>query len=143
MELASINVQKDIAAEQAKIVAEALKSARIDIVGGDNNFFNRLVNSITTGKAVDRMIENSDALTGLKNTLLGGDAELNRENIRRFIDQFGLSAEDIKNLSVSALVVKLMADADEGRKGLLSRILHAAKEIGIADMPAEKLLAEK
>ena len=143
VELASINVQKDIAAEQAKIVAEALKSARIDIVGGDNNFFNRLVNSITTGKAVDRMIENSDALTGLKNTLLGGDAELNRENIRRFIDQFGLSAEDIKNLSVSALVVKLMADADERRKGLLSRILHAAKEIGIADMPAEKLLAEK
>ena len=141
VELASINVQKDIAAEQAR--SWPRPQSRIDIVGGDNNFFNRLVNSITTGKAVDRMIENSDALTGLKNTLLGGDAELNRENIRRFIDQFGLSAEDIKNLSVSALVVKLMADADEGRKGLLSRILHAAKEIGIADMPAEKLLAEK
>ncbi len=143
VELAGINIQKDIAAEQAKIVGEALKSARIDIVGGDNNFFNRLVNSITTGKAVDRMIDNSETLSSLKSTLLGGDAELNRQNIARFITQFGVSSEDVKNLSVSALVVKLMADADESKKGLLSRILHAAKELGIADLPAQKLLAEK
>jgi len=143
VELAGINIQKDIAAEQAKIVGEALKSARIDIVGGDNNFFNRLVNSITTGKSVDRVIDNSSALTGLKDALLGGDAQLNRQSIREFITRFGVSSEDVKNLSVSALVVKLMTDADEGQKGMLSRILHAAKELGLADMPAGKLLAEK
>ncbi|MBN1817349.1 MAG: hypothetical protein JW828_08305 [Sedimentisphaerales bacterium] len=143
IELAEVNVHKDIAAEQAKIVGEALKSAKIDIVGGDNNFFNRLVNSITTGKQVDRMIDNSQALSGLKETLLGGDPEMNKQKIREFISQFGLSSEDIKNLSVSALVVKLLADADEQQKGTLNRILAAVKELGIGDMPAKKLLGNK
>lgn len=143
VELADINVQRDIAEQQALIVGEALKSARIDIVGGDNNFFERLVNSITTGKTVDRMVNNSEVLTGLKDVLLAEDPEQSRQKIRDFIQQFGLSSEDVKNLSVSALVMKLMADADEKKKGLLNRILVTAKEIGIADMPAGKLLSNK
>ena len=143
IELAEINVHKDIAAEQAKLVGEALKSARIDIVGGDNNFFERLVNSITTGKSVDRMIDNSEALTGLKDTLLGDDPDMNREKIREFISQFGLSSGDIKNLSVSALVMKLLADADEEKKGILNRILATAKQMGISDIPAAKFLGDK
>ena len=54
IELAAIDVQKEIAAEQSRLVGEALKQARIDIVGGDNEFFDRIVNSVTGGKAVDR-----------------------------------------------------------------------------------------
>ena len=136
VELAEINIQKEIAEQQAVIVGEALKSARIDIVGGDNNFFNRLVNSITTGKTVDRMVDNSEVLTDFKETIIGEDAEATRENIRKFISQFGLKSDDIKNLSVSALIIKLIAKADQGQKTMLSGILEAARKSGIADLPA-------
>lgn len=139
IELAEVNVQKEIAAEQAKIVGEALKSARIDIVGGDNNFFNRLVNSITTGKSVDRMVENSEVLTDVRQALLGKDADESVKKIREFVSRFGVTSEDVKNLSISALVLQLMEKADKKDKGVLAAILETVKESGIADLPAKNL----
>ncbi len=67
IELAEINIRKDIAQEQAKIVSEGLKSAKIEIVGGENRFFERLVNSITTGKSVDGMVSHSNVLGEFRN----------------------------------------------------------------------------
>lgn len=136
VELAEINVHKDIAEQQAIIVGEALKSARIDIVGGDNNFFNRLVNSITTGKTIDRAVENSDVLGDLKGTLIGETSDETKENIGKFVKQFGLGSDDIKNLSVSALLLKLMTDADDSQKGVLKGLLDTVKKSGIAFEPA-------
>lgn len=137
IELAEVNVQKDIAAEQAKIIGEALKSARIDIVGGDNNFFNRLVNSITTGKSVDRMVENSQVLGDVREALLGDDADESMKKIRGFVSRFGVTSEDVKNLSVSALVMQMMDKADKKDKGVLSTVLETVRQSGIADMPAK------
>ena len=62
MELAGIDVQREIAAEQARVVSEALKSAKIDIVGGEAEFFDKITTAITAGKAVDRAVDNSDTL---------------------------------------------------------------------------------
>lgn len=139
IELAEINVRKDIATEQAQIVGEALKSAKIDIVGGENQFFERLVNSITTGKSVDRMVDNSEVLTDVRGALLGDDPEATRQQIQKFVSQFGLTSEDLKNLSISALMLKLIAQASEEDKGVLSRILTTVKELGVGDMKASKL----
>ena len=138
IELAEINVSKDIAHEQAKIVGEALKSAKIDIVGGENRFFERLVNSITTGKSVDRMVKHSEVLGDVKDALLGSDPEAAREQIQAFVSRFGLSTEDIKNLSISALMMKLLAGADKEQKGLLNSLLDTVKQLGVGDIPAHK-----
>ena len=139
LQLAEVNVQKEIAAEQAKLVSEGLKSARIDIVGGDNNFFNRLVNSITTGKSVDRMVENSEVLGDVREALLGEDADESVKKIREFVSRFGVTSEDVKNLSVSALVMQMMDKADKKDKGVLSTILETVKQSGLADLPAKNL----
>ncbi len=139
IELAEIDVRRQIAAEQAKIVAEALKSAKIDIVGGENRFFERLVNSIATGKSVDHLVTHSEVLTDVKDTLLGPDMDATRNQIQKFVSQFGLTSEDIKNLTISALVVKLMAKADKGQKGILNSILSTVKDLGIGEMPVKKL----
>jgi len=139
IELAEVHVHKDIAAEQAKIVGEALKSARIDIVGGDNNFFNRLVNSITTGKSVDRMVDNSAVLADVRQALLGKDADESVAKIRQFVSRFGVTSEDVKNLSVSALVMQMMDKADKKDKGVLGSILETVKQSGLADLPAKDL----
>lgn len=141
IELAEINIRKDIAQEQAKIVSEGLKSAKIEIVGGENRFFERLVNSITTGKSVDGMVSHSKVLGEVRGALLGPDAEAARDRIRQFVSQFGLGTEDIKNLTISALVLKLIAQADTEQKGILNGILSRIRELGIADTPASQWVA--
>jgi len=139
IELAGIDIHRQVAVEQAKIVGEALRSAKIDIVGGENRFFERLVNSIATGKSIDRMVDHSHVLTDAKEVLLGPDAQAAREQIQKLIDQFGVTSEDIKNLSISALVMKLMAQADKEQKGVLNTILNTVKEMGIDQLPARNL----
>ncbi|MEM0896386.1 MAG: flotillin family protein [Verrucomicrobiota bacterium] len=69
VEIAEIDVQKDIAAEQARVVGEALKSANIDIVGGEAEFFDKITAAVTAGKAVDRAVENSDTLALVEKAL--------------------------------------------------------------------------
>jgi uncharacterized membrane protein YqiK len=139
IELAEINVRKDIAAEQSRLVGEALKSANIDIVGGENQFFERLVNSITTGKSVDRMVDNSAVLRDLKDTFLGEDADATRQKIQQFVSRFGVTSEDLKNLTISALMVKLMARADDDDKGVLAGMLDQIKQLGIGHVKASTL----
>jgi len=143
IELAEINIRKQIAQEQAKIVSEGLKSAKIEIVGGENRFFERLVNSITTGKSVDGMVSHSQVLGDVRSALLGSDAENARSHICRCISQFGLSTEDIKNLTISALVMKLIAKAEGEQKGVLNGILSTIKDLGIADKPARDWVASQ
>jgi uncharacterized membrane protein YqiK len=143
IELAEINIRKQIAQEQAKIVSEGLKSAKIEIVGGENRFFERLVNSITTGKSVDGMVSHSKVLGDVRSALLGSDAENVRSQICKCISQFGLSTEDVKNLTISALVMKLIARADAEQKGVLNGILNTVKELGIGERPAGEWVTAK
>lgn len=143
VELAEINIRKQIAQEQAKIVSEGLKSAKIEIVGGENRFFERLVNSITTGKSVDGMVSHSKVLGDVRDVLIRPDAESTRSQISKCISQFGLNAEDLKNLTIAALVMKLIARADPEQKGVLNGIMNAVKELGIGERPASEWLTAK
>ena len=140
VELAEISVKKDIAQQQAVILGEALKSARIDIVGGDNIFFDRLVNSITNGKSVDRIVQNSEVLTDVKDTFFGDNHDETKQRIRDFVSQFGLGSEDVKNLTVSALVMKMIGKADKENKSVLNSVLSTVKEMGIAERPAREFI---
>ena len=53
---------------------------------------------------------------------------------------FGMSYEDVKNLSIAALVARLMAKtSDKGIKGELQEILAAAKNAGVSDTTVSAL----
>lgn len=132
IELAAINIRKDIAANQAEIMAQALKSAKVDIVGGDTAFFDRIVHAITGGKAVDRFVDNSKVLTDVKQTFFNDDPEYFRSQLKRFFTQFGVSAEDVKDLTVSAALSKLITLAeDSDSKGSLYELMSAAERSGM------------
>ena len=120
IEIAAINTQKDVAEAQAGMVSEALKTARIDIVGGETQFFDQIVNSVKAGKAVDRFVHNSETVTDIKKTFFNGDPEYFQNKIVSFASQFNMSFEDVKDLSVAALLGKMltMADTDEARSEL-------------------------
>lgn len=138
VELAAINVQRDVAQANAAVVSEALRHARIDIVGGENDFFEKIVRSIGTGKSVDRMVQNSATLTDIKSTFFNGDPERFRSQLRQWVTDFGIKTEDLKNLTVSALLAKFLASTDDaGLKSTLRSALALVKESGMGETKAE------
>lgn len=133
IELAAIAAQEQIAANQADVVSEALKSARIDIVGGDTNFFDKIVNSISNGKSVDRMVQNSQVLTDVAHTFFNGNPEYFEEKLFEFTTRFGLNSDDIKNLSIAALLTRMIAQAEDGgEKQELQNLLNLANQTGLS-----------
>lgn len=140
IEIAGIQAQREIASDQSQIVGEALKSARIDIVGGETTFFDRIIDSIKAGKSVDRFVHNSETLTDVKNTFFNGNPEYFKEKLEQLIDQFNLSAGDVKDLSVAALIAKMMglSDSDE-TKSELARLLDMVKGLGVSESKVSTL----
>lgn len=141
IELEAIGAQQKIAEAQAKMVADALESANIDIVGGDNTFFDSIVNSITAGKQVDRLVDNSAVLSDVKNTFFTGDPEKFKEEVAHYIDMFGVSSEDMKNLSVAALIGQMMGltnDTDVLKN--LQAMMGAATRAGVATQNAGQVV---
>jgi uncharacterized membrane protein YqiK len=135
IELAAINVQTQIADAQAQVISEALKSAKIDIVGGETMFFEKIMGSITKGKSIDNMVKRSDVLTEVKNLVLSPVDETGiKLNLKEHITKFGLSIEDIKNLSISTLILKMsqLSDNSETKK-TLHDLLESAKKAGVAN----------
>ncbi|MGB2499975.1 MAG: flotillin family protein [Mariniblastus sp.] len=141
VEIAGIDAQRQIAEAQAQMVAESLKSANIDIVGGDSKFFDSIVNSITAGKQVDRIVDNSEVLTDVKETFFNGDPAQFKAEINRYIDMFGVTSEDVKNLSVAALIGQMMGLTND--KEVLDRLqemMGAANRTGLASQNAGKVI---
>ncbi len=140
VELAGIDVHRQIAEQQAIVVGEALKHSNIDIVGGETQFFDRITNAITNGKAVDRLVNNSRVLEDVKDTFFNGDPEYFRAKIKDWTSQFGIASEDIKNLSVAALLGKMIPLADGNTRNELIGLLGAAEKFGLKDAKASEVL---
>jgi flotillin len=144
VELASIHVQKDIAQAHSNIVGEALRHAKIDLVGGENDFFEKIVRAVGNGKSVDRMVQNSQTLSDIKSTFFNGDSDHFKEQMRKWISDFGIKSEDIKNLTVAALLTQLMSStADNATKSLMRSVLSRAQAAGLADAPVAAALAKE
>jgi uncharacterized membrane protein YqiK len=142
VDLAAIHVQKDIAQAHSNVVGEALRHSHIDIVGGENDFFEKVVQAVGNGKSVDHLVHNSRTLSDIKNTFFNGDGDYFKTQLRQWIDDFGISSEDVKNLTVSALLGKLIASSKETSvKGLIRSALAMAKESGLAELPASEALS--
>ncbi|MBI1184573.1 flotillin family protein [bacterium] len=141
VELAKINIQERIAQAQAAVIAEALKTAKIDIVGGETMFFDQIIGAITRGKSVDRFVDNSDLLTEIKHNMLDAPEGQNFvHSVKQLIDRFGIGSEDIKNLSISMLLLKMFNQADDSEtKGFLNQLMQIAKGLGVSDKKAGAL----
>lgn len=142
VELAGINISKDIADAQAEVLSTALKSAKIDIVGGENVFFDKIVGAISNGKAIDRTVNNSGVLSNVKNRLLdeNGDGKSLLDNIKAFIGTSDFDSDDLKNLSIVALITKLMLNSDDPeKKSTLGNLLEMAKNAGVGNKTPKDL----
>ena len=135
IELAQINIQKDIAEAQAMVLGEAMKSAKIDIVGGETMFFRNIINQISTAKGFDRLIDESENATQLKTALLGegenGGDLLTR--IREFADKYNITTNDIKNLTISSLILKMQQKTSEEDRPSLLNLANLANSLGLSN----------
>jgi uncharacterized membrane protein YqiK len=75
--MAAIAANKDVAKEQAEVLAAALSKAKIDIVGGEGEFFNSFAKSLSVGKAIEGVAGKSPIVQDLLAKLLSlkGGAE--------------------------------------------------------------------
>ncbi|MGR8935127.1 MAG: hypothetical protein ACU837_12160 [Gammaproteobacteria bacterium] len=85
--LKAIAANTEIAAKQAEVFAQALKQANIDIVGGDGQFLDSFVKSLSVGKAIDGAIGKSDVLQNGLAKLLGAVPEKQRQALLDALEQ--------------------------------------------------------
>jgi len=138
VELAQINIQKDIAGAQAEVLSSALKSAKIDIVGGETMFFENIVKQVSNAKGFDHLINNSKHATDIKNALIdeNGEGDL-AGKIRSISEKYGISSNDIKNLTITAALIKLQQAATSSGNnedtGFINSLFGIANQLGIAN----------
>jgi flotillin len=140
IDLAQINVQTEIAKAQATVLAEALKSANIEIIGGEQKFFDSIMGAINQGKTVDRLMDNSSNLREVKSALLGDGSEPLMDRIKGFVDQSGMKSEDVRNLTMSNLLFQLSQKASGEDRNILSSIMSTVSSLGLGDKNAGGLL---
>jgi uncharacterized membrane protein YqiK len=68
--MAAIAANKEIAREQADVLAAAFSKANIEIVGGNDNFFNSFSKAISVGKAIEGTVNQSPVLQSALQSVL-------------------------------------------------------------------------
>ncbi|MEU6914076.1 flotillin family protein [Streptomyces olindensis] len=133
--LAGLDVQRQVAEAQATVLATGLEGADISIVGGESVFFDRLMSSIALGKGVDGFVRHSETAQALARPWLDGTSSFT-DDLGRVLGS--VSTADVQNLTVSALLLKLMKTGGPDA-GQLQQLLDRAGELGLADKPLTAL----
>jgi len=100
--MAAIAANKDIAREQADVLAAAFSKANIEIVGGNDNFFNSFSKAISVGKAIEGAVGQSPVLqSALQSVLsrLSGDKDINVKETLASTDLKALAKQFLSNTS--------------------------------------------
>ncbi|MFI2347121.1 flotillin family protein [Streptomyces sp. NPDC019443] len=127
--LAGLDVQRQVAEAQATVLATGLENADISIVGGESVFFDRLMSSIALGKGVDGFVQHSETAQALAKPWLDGTSSFT-DDLSRVLG--AVSTADVQNLTVSALLMKLM-NSGGTNAGQVKQLLDKAGELGLAD----------
>ncbi|WSF31104.1 flotillin family protein [Streptomyces sp. NBC_01351] len=130
--LAGLDVQRHVAEAQATVLATGLESADINIIGGESVFFDRIVGAMSMGRAVDGFMDNSQTAKALAEPWLDGSGSFTGD-LTKVLGS--VSTSDVQNLTVSALLMKLMPAGS----GQLDELIAKARQLGLADMPVSGL----
>ncbi|MBC7171932.1 MAG: hypothetical protein H5U40_05885, partial [Polyangiaceae bacterium] len=128
IDLAGLEMRKDVAHAQAQVLAKAMESAKIQIVGGDGRFFDQFVQAITLGKSIDGTLDSSEALQTALAEYMNGKRSL-PSDVRDVLSRPAIDASALRDVSVSALMAKLGAQADGALKAKLSRLEEMARDL--------------
>jgi uncharacterized membrane protein YqiK len=112
VELEGLHVRKDIAASQAQVLSSALSHAKINIVGGDGQFFDQFIKAVSLSHSFDGAVTQGDSVRHLLKPYLEGDRSL-PEDLKEILSKPG-ATQDAQNLAVAAFLSRLKTDGKQG-----------------------------
>jgi uncharacterized membrane protein YqiK len=118
--LKSIEANQSIARDQAEVLSKALGAAKIEIVGGDGEYFERFMRSLSIGKGIDGAIDKSELLSQAFADHKSGKRDLIND-ARELIAALG-GAESVRDLSIAGLMQKLTASGRHSDVETLKRL---------------------
>ncbi|GAA2333932.1 SPFH domain-containing protein [Streptomyces violaceusniger] len=136
--LAGIDVHRQVAEAQATVLATGLENAKIDIVGGESVFFDRLVNAISLGKGVDAFVDRSESVQAMAAPWLDKDASTFTEDIGAMLT--GLGSGGLRDLTLAGALTRLLTDAGP-KAGALEGLLESVRASGLGDTKLLELAA--
>jgi len=122
--LAKLDNSVDLAEKQADVLATALSDANINIMGGDGEFLNQFMKSITVGKSLDGLVSESDTVQTLFKEQLNGERNI-MDDLKGVLAGASDSSETLKNVNMAKLLSSLN-NADDSQKGMLANLLNLA-----------------
>ncbi|WP_326598954.1 SPFH domain-containing protein [Streptomyces sp. NBC_01803] len=129
--IAGIDVRRQIAEAQAAVVSAGLENAKIDIVGGDSVFFDRLIGAISAGKGVDAFVEHSEHVRTMAGPWLDKDGSTFTRDLGAMLA--GLGAGGVRDLTLAGLLTALISHGGD-RSGALGGLLETVRAQGLADI---------
>ncbi len=130
VKLEHIRNQRHIAEAQAEAMKAAFESANIQIVGGDGDFFDKMVGAVSMGRSIDATVENSETLQTLGSEYLSGEANFPAD-LKQVLSRPALGAAELQNLSIAAVLAKLATGGDDATKTKLAELAAHAKKLGL------------
>ena len=122
--LRGIEAQTVVAKEQADVLGTALANAKIEIVGGQGDYFDRFVSALAVGKSIDGVVNKSQTLQVAFKDHLSGERD-GIPDVRDLLGALGSSSGELQNLSAASLLNRVMKDGDETQKAALQNLLKA------------------
>lgn len=125
--LKMIDAQSSIAREQAELLGKTLGNAKIDIVGGQGDYFERFVNALAVGKGIDGAIAKSNTLQIALKDHLNGERDM-VDDFKEVVGALGSSSGEIGNLSVAALLNRVMKEGTDEQKKSLHNLMNGFRQ---------------
>ncbi len=116
-----------IAESRAHVLAESMKNAKFEIIGGDGQFFDRFVKAMALGKGIDATVASSEVIQHLGREYLEGGRSL-PDDLKGALA--GLGSNDLKNLSLTAVLQRMLHGKDPAKVGALMKQAQALGLLG-------------
>ena len=128
--LAELATRKDVAHAQDEVLAQAMANAKINIVGGDGEFFQRFVHAVSLGSALDGAIGQSETAQKLFSGYLDGSQSFTHD-VKSVLSKPAIDSEAMKNLSITAVLSQMLSKMEDGQRTKMQNLIVKAKELGL------------
>lgn len=122
-----IEAQTSIAREQADVLGTALTNAKIDIVGGEGDYFDRFVGALSVGKGIDGVVNKSKTLQVAFKDQLAGDRDI-VPDLERLLGALGSSSGEMQSLGLAAMLTRIAKEGSAEEKGALQTLINSLKK---------------
>ena len=129
--LEKIQAEMAIAEHQASVLAEAFRSANIDIIGGDGAMIDKIYQAASFGRSLDAFSKGGPVASSLTNGYKNGSRNL-ASDIKDVLS--GVKSEDIRNLSLAKLLNQMTEDSSGAERVKLKKVLETVTNMGLSDL---------